>query len=73
METSVMGAMQMGNIVPEGGIEPTSLALQASVLPLHHTGSLMSILYPHLPVYVAPCQGRPLHIYYIYTTYILYI
>ena len=43
------------NIVPRGGIEPTSLAFLASVLPLHHVGSLMSPLYPWLPVYVAPC------------------
>ena len=31
--TGVMGAMQMGNIVPRVGIEPTPLAFHASVLP----------------------------------------
>ena len=30
--TSVMGVMQMGNIVPRAGIKPTSLIFQASVL-----------------------------------------
>ena len=40
------GEMKMGNIVPRVELEPTSLALQASVLPLHHTGSLMSPLIP---------------------------
>ena len=49
-----MGVMKIGNIVPRGGIKPTSLAFWASVLPLCHVGSLMS-LYPHLPVYADPC------------------
>ena len=59
-----MGVMKMRNIAPRAGIEPTSLAFQASVLPLHHTGFLMSPLYPRLPVYAAPClkgQCRLLH------------
>ena len=30
--TSVVGVMKVGNIVPRARIEPTSLALQASVL-----------------------------------------
>ena len=34
--TSVMGVRKMENIVPTAGIEPTSLAFQARVLPLHH-------------------------------------
>ena len=62
--TSVMGEMKMRNSVPRTGIKPTSLAFLASVLPLHHIGSLMSPLYPHLPVYAAPClrdQCRLLH------------
>ena len=42
-----VGAMKMGNIVPR--------AFWASVLPLHHIGTLMSPLYPRLPVYAAPC------------------
>ena len=45
--------MAMGNIVPRAGIEPTYLVFQASVLPLHHVGSLMSPLYPRAPVYAA--------------------
>ena len=58
----VMGVMKVGNIVPRVGIEPTSLAFWASVSPLHHTVSLMSPLYPCLPVYVAPCL-IPLQLY----------
>ena len=41
-----MDVMKMGNIVSRVGIEPISLAFSASVLPLHHIGSLMS---PHIP------------------------
>ena len=41
-----VGVMKMGNIVPRMAVEPTSMALRASVLPLHHVGSLMSPLYP---------------------------
>ena len=44
METSVIGVVKMGNIVPRAGLEPMSVALWASVLPLHHIGSLMSPL-----------------------------
>ena len=51
-----MGVMKIGNIVPRAGFEPTSLAFRASVLPLHHMGSLMSPLYPHPPVYVTLCS-----------------
>ena len=50
-----MGMMKMGNSVPRVGIEPPSLAFQASVLPLHHVGSLLSPIYPHLPICTAPC------------------
>ena len=60
----IMAVMKMGNIVPRAGIKPTSLAFRASVLPLHHLGSLTSPLFPHLPVYAAPYlrgQCRPLH------------
>ena len=56
--------MKMGNNVPREVFKPISLAFQASVLPFHHVGSLMSPLYPCLPVYVAPClrdQCRLLH------------
>ena len=75
-DTSVMGEIKMGNIVPRVGIEPTSLAFRVSVLPLHyiasqmsplplhHIASQMSPLYPHLLVYAAPClrcQCRLLH------------
>ena len=52
---SVMAVVKMGNTVPRVGIKPTSLAFWASVKPLHHIGSLISPLYPRLPVYVAPC------------------
>ena len=50
----LLGVMKIGNIVPRVGIEPRSLAFRASVLPLHHVGSLMAPLYPYLPVYAAP-------------------
>ena len=56
--------MKIGNTVPRLGLEPTSLAFWASVLPLHHVGALMSPLYSCLPVYVAPClrgECRLLH------------
>ena len=53
--TFVMGVTKMGYIVPRVGIEPISLAFHASVLPLHHIGSLMSPLCPRLPVYAVPC------------------
>ena len=36
IHTCVVGVMKIGNIVPRVGLEPTSLAFQASVLPLHH-------------------------------------
>ena len=55
METSVVGVTKMRNTVRRAGLEPTSLPFLASVLPLHHIGSLMSPLYPHTPVYMAPC------------------
>ena len=60
----VVGVMKMVNTVPRARIKHTSLAFQASVLPLHHVGSLMSPVYPCLPVYVALClrgQCRLLH------------
>ena len=44
-ENSVVGVMKMGNIVPRLGFEPTSLALQASVLPLHH------VVFPDITAY----------------------
>ena len=53
--TSVVGVTKMGKIVPRVELEPTSLASRASVLPLHHVGSLMSPLYPRPPVYVDLC------------------
>ena len=55
------------DIVPRVGLEPTSLTLQASVLPLHHIGSMMSPLYQCPPVYAAPClrdQCRLLHMHF---------
>ena len=65
MATSVMGVIKMVNIVPRAGIKPTSLAFQASALPLHYIGSLMASPYPNPPVYAAPClrsQCRLQHI-----------
>ena len=62
-----MGVMKMGNTLPRVGIEPTSLAFQASVLLLHHVGSLMSPICPCPPVYAAPLPQRP-----VQTTTILY-
>ena len=55
MATSVVGVTKMGNIVPKVGFKPTSLSFWASVLLLHHVGSLMSPLYPYPPGYVALC------------------
>ena len=50
-QATVVGVMKIGNIVPRAGLEPTSLAFWASVLPLHHVGSLTSPLYPRPHVY----------------------
>ena len=44
---NVVGVMKIGNIVPRGGILPTSLAFRASVLPLHEVHSLMARLCTH--------------------------
>ena len=44
MTTSVIGVMKMENTVPRAGIKTTSMAFRASVLPLHHVGSMMSPL-----------------------------
>ena len=66
METSVVGTMKMGNIVPKAGIEPTYLTFWAIVLPIHHLGYLMSQLCSRLPIYVSPCltcQCKLLHMY----------
>ena len=43
----------MRNIVSRIRIKPMSLVFRAGVLSLHHIGSLISPLYPRLPVYVA--------------------
>ena len=51
-ESTVMGVMKMGNTVSRVGLEPTYLAFQASVLPFHCIGSLLSPLYPRPPVCV---------------------
>ena len=48
-----MRVMKRGNIVPRVGVEPTSLAFRASVQPFRQVGSLVSPLYPRLPVYAA--------------------
>ena len=47
--------MKIGDIVPRAGIKHTSLAFRASVLSLHHVGSVMSPLYIRPPFYAAPC------------------
>ena len=54
---SVLDVMKMGNIVPRAGLEPTSLHIQASVLPLHHVGSLMLPMYPSLPIYASEVRA----------------
>ena len=36
MAPSVVGVMKIGNSVSRVGLEPPTLAFQASVLPLHH-------------------------------------
>ena len=56
--SSIVGEMKMGNIVPRAGLKHTSLTFQASVLPFHHIGSLISPLYLRPPVYVALCLQR---------------
>ena len=35
---TIVGVMKMGNILPKAGLEPKSLAFQASLLPFHHIG-----------------------------------
>ena len=55
IDSCVMGDMKMGNIVPRAGFKPTSLAFWATVLSLHHAGSLKSPLYPCLPACSALC------------------
>ena len=52
---TVMGMRKMENIVPRVGIEPTSLAFQLSVQPLHHIGFSDVTTIPRLPVYASPC------------------
>ena len=50
----VMCVLKIGNTVPRVGVEPTYVALWASVLPLHYI-PLLSPLCPRPPVYAAPC------------------
>ena len=58
---TVVGVMKMGNTVPRVGLEPTSLAFQASVLPLHHIGlPLMPPLYPRLQLLAILVPPLPL-------------
>ena len=56
-DTNLIRAIKMGNIVPRAGIKPTSLALWANVLTIHHLSSLPSPHYPGLPVYNLPERG----------------
>ena len=59
MAISVVGVVKMGNTVPRMGHESSPLEFWAIGLPLNHLGSMMSSLYPRLPVYAAPClTGR---------------
>ena len=46
------------NIVPRAQLEPTLRAFRASVLQLHHEGSLTSPLYPCSPIYAAPSLAQ---------------
>ena len=53
---TVVDVMKMGNIVPRGELEPTCLAVWASVLPFHHVSlPYVTTIPPCLPVYAAPC------------------
>ena len=55
MATSVMGLTKMGNIVPSTGLEPTSLAFRANVLPLQ-------VGFPDvttIPMYTCLCSFLP--------------
>ena len=66
----IVGVIKIESIVLRVGIKPTSLAFQASVLPFHHVGSLMSPLYPRPPIYAAPClRGQCKLLQYIYKQY----
>ena len=65
MTTSVVGMMRMGNIVPRSEFEPTSLAIQASVLTIT----------PPRRRSTAPClrgDCRLLVLHYVYTTRCVY-
>ena len=53
MATSVVGVMEMGNIVPRAGLEPMPLAFWASVLPLHHLG------FPDVTMIICLCSSLP--------------
>ena len=67
----VVGVMKMGNILPRVGIKPTFLTFRASVLPLHHVGTLVSPLYPHLPVYAAHCLRGEMITYIVITSWLV--
>ena len=61
---NVVDVTKMGKTVLRVGLKPRSLAFQARILSLHHKGCLLSLLYPHRPVYAAPClrdRWRHLH------------
>ena len=53
-----MGVMKVENIVPRVGIKRAFLAFWASVVPLHHIGSLISPLYTntHLSMQLLPFE-----------------
>ena len=53
MATSVVSVIKMGNLVPRAGLKPHFWHSGAGVLPLHYVGSLMTPLYPGIPVYAA--------------------
>ena len=55
MHSIVACVMKMGNTVSIAELEPTFLSVQASVLAICHISSLMSPLFPCLPVYTIPC------------------
>ena len=62
------GCDETGNTVPRAGLKPTSLAFQASVLPFHYVGFLIS---PHLSMqrHTSDVSAN----YYIYTYTYIYI
>ena len=56
MVISVMGVMKMGNVVPRAGIEPTSIALRASVLTIIPCRLPLNHHYTHVYLFMQSMQ-----------------